>query len=75
MSDTASEKRFGTYDAAVRRRAQRAGQEKGCRIYVPAPVLLAAGIDPDGPAPYYRLRGYRRSKNGRTVIVTLYEEA
>lgn len=75
MSTTTTDKRYGTYDYAERRKAQRAGQEKGCRIYIPAPVLIAAGIDPDGPPPRYRLHGFQRSKHGHTVIATLYVEA
>jgi len=41
-------------------------------VYIPAEVLEAAGFDPDATV-WYSLRGYRRSKNGRTVIVSLYD--
>lgn len=74
MSDVHDERRFASHDSAARRKAQQSGQEKGCRIYIPGPVLAEAGWDIDGPPPFYRLRGYRRSAKGRSVIVTLYDE-
>lgn len=45
----------GRHDPAKRRRSQRAGKEKGVRIYIAAAELRAAGIDPHGPAPEYRV--------------------
>lgn len=60
------------YDAAQRRKGSRVGKERGLRIYIPAAELRKAGIDPHGPEPEYRLHGYQRSRNGSTVIVTLY---
>ena len=43
------------YDKARARKAQRYGKEKGVRVYLAAEELIAAGIDPDGPAPTYRV--------------------
>lgn len=61
----------GRYDAAMRRRAIRKQREKGCSVYIPAEVLIAAGIDPDGPVPWYRTW----PAPGRPrVIVNLYRE-
>jgi hypothetical protein len=64
----------GRYDALARRRASRAQRERGCWVYIPAEELAKAGIDPHGPAPWYRTVGYRRSANGHSVIVSLYRE-
>jgi len=61
----------GKYDAAARRRAQRRGRERGCSVYIPAEELVKAGIDPDGPVPFYRTWG--TSRGG--VMVRLYREA
>lgn len=58
------------YDAGKRRRATRAGRQKGCSVYVPAEELRKAGYDPDGPLPFYRTWG---TKGGR-VIINLYPE-
>lgn len=62
------------YDPAARKRATRAGAEKGCRVYIPADVLIAAGFDPEGPPPFYRMVGHKRSRNAGSVIVSLYRE-
>jgi hypothetical protein len=63
------------YDAAARNRAQRKPRYRGVTVYIPADVLEAAGIDPDDGQPiFYRLAGYRRSRNGHSVIVSLYRE-
>lgn len=59
------------YDSAARRRAQRHGRERGCRVFIPAEELVKAGIDPDGPLPFYRTWG--TSRGG--VMVRLYKEA
>ncbi len=64
----------GRHDSAMRRRAQRHGREGGCRVYIPAEALVEAGFNPADDAPYYTTRGFRRSKNGRSVIVSLYRE-
>lgn len=73
MSDDLTAKvRPGRHDPAARRRATRGGRRKGCYVYIPAEQLAEAGIDPNGPAPYYRTWvGGNRPR----VIVNLYEEA
>lgn len=53
--------RHGKYDAGKRRRAVRAARQRGVSIYIPADELRKAGIDPDGPRPWYRVWG---SKSG-----------
>lgn len=63
-----------TYDAAARKLAVRRGRERGCSVYIAAEELKAAGIDPHGPPPFYRVHGFQRSRNGHTAIVTLYRE-
>lgn len=45
----------GSYDYAKRRRAKRSGREKGCWVYIAADELRSADIDPDDPAPWYRV--------------------
>jgi hypothetical protein len=55
----------GRHDPAARRRAKRSGREKGCWTYISAEQLLAAGIDPDGPVPWFRVWAGSR---GRYVI-------
>ena len=60
----------GRHDQGARRRAQRKGRERGCSVYIAAEQLVRAGIDPSGPAPYYRVWGGAR---GRYVVV-LYAE-
>lgn len=60
----------GRHDAMARRRSHRIGRERGVRIYIPAEELEAAGIDVNGPAPFYRTWGFRRG----SVIVRLYRE-
>lgn len=64
----------GRYDALARRQATRKQRERGCSVYIPAEELAKAGIDPDGPAPFYRTWGYRRGPNSASVIVALYRE-
>jgi hypothetical protein len=58
-------------DPARRKRATRAGRQRGCYIYIPAENLQAAGVDPAGPVPHYRVWGGRRG----SLLVTLYREA
>lgn len=60
----------GRHDDAERRSSQRQGREKGCWVYIPMVELVKAGIDPDGPAPFYRTWGDKRG----SVIVRLYTE-
>ena len=59
-----------TYDAVRRRRAVRKGRERGAWLYVPAVELEAAGIDPAGDPPFYRLWPKRK----RTLFIQLYTE-
>lgn len=54
----------------LRRRSQRLGRERGCWVYVPLEALSAAGIDPDGPPPFYRTWAGRRG----SVLVRLYRD-
>lgn len=58
------------YDPAARRRAQRAGRQRGCSIYIPVDELEKAGIDPDGPPPLYRVWGTK----GGGLMVRLYAD-
>jgi hypothetical protein len=60
----------GRSDLAERKRATRGGRDKGCRVYIPAEALEAAGFDPSGPAPFYRLWPAPRGR----FILTLYKE-
>jgi hypothetical protein len=60
---------YGRHDAMLRRKSQRAGRERGCWVYIPAETLVSAGIDPQGPAPYFRTWGGRRG----SVLVRLYK--
>lgn len=63
----------GRHDPAARRRAKRSGGEQGCWTYIPAEQLLAVGIEPGGPLPFYRTwPGPRRTSP--TVLVKLYRE-
>lgn len=59
------------YDAMRRRRGVRKARERGCWVYVAAEELEKAGIDPTGPAPFYRTWG---SSSG-SILVRLYREA
>ena len=62
---------MGTHDPAARRKALRKGRERGCSVFISAEQLERAGIDPRGPAPYYRIweaRGRPR------FVVNLYRE-
>lgn len=72
MSDTA--RRGRPYDSGQRRRGRRAGAQTGISVYIPGEVLEAAGFAQGDPPPWYRLAGYKRSRNGSTVIVSLYRE-
>jgi hypothetical protein len=58
------------YDARARRRAVRGGRQRGCSIYIAADELEAAGYDPAGPPPFYRVWGTARGG----VFVRLYRE-
>ena len=48
------------------------GRQKGIRVFIPAAELRKAGIDPDGPVPWYRLAGVQSRKSSRRVIVNLW---
>jgi hypothetical protein len=63
-----------SFDTARRRKSRRAQRQRGCMVYIPADVLIAAGFDPTEPPPYYRAHGYQRSRNAGSVIVSLYRE-
>lgn len=56
------------YDDAERRRSRRSGGERGVWVFVPAVELRKAGVDPRGPAPWYRTWGTRRGG----VLIRLY---
>lgn len=60
----------GRYDGMARRQSKRSGRETGCWAYIPAEELLKAGIDPQGPAPFYRTWGSTRG----SVLVRLYRQ-
>lgn len=59
------------HDPAQRRRATRAGRQRGCSIYVPADELTKAGIDPAGPVPFYRTWAGPRG----SLVVRFYRAA
>lgn len=63
--------RSGRHDHGLRRQSTRSGRMRGCYIYIPQEDLVKAGIDPAGPAPFYRTWG--TSRGG--VMVRLYTEA
>lgn len=61
----------GRTDTDARKKAQRRGRERGCWVYIPAEQLVAAGIDPASPTPWYRIWG----QSGRPrFVVNLYRE-
>lgn len=64
------ETRQGRYDANERKQSRRAGRQRGCVIYIPLEELVKAGIDPEGPPPFYRVWGTARGG----VFVRLYKE-
>ena len=61
-------------DSARRRRTSRKQRERGVSLYITGAELVEAGFNPADDPPYYTVRGYQRSKNGRSVIVSLYRE-
>lgn len=62
--------RAGRHDHALRRKTIRRGKEKGCWLYIVAEDLQTAGIDPSGPAPFYRVWPGKR----RGLTIRLYLE-
>ncbi len=58
----------GRADHAQLKQSQRHGRDGGCRVYITMEQLAAAGIDPDGPAPLYRVWAGQRGR----FIITLY---
>lgn len=70
----ATEPRQTTYDPAARRKGLRTQRQRGCMVYIPAEVLIAAGFSPDEPPPFYRTVGHKRSRNAGSVIVSLYRD-
>lgn len=58
------------YDRKARRKSFRKGRERGINIYIPAAMLRAAGIDPDGPCPEWQ--GWGRNQKGSSVLVKFY---
>jgi len=58
------------YDPGLRRKAIRSQRQKGCFVYLPADVLKAAGIDTEGPVPFYRTWAGK----GGSVVLRLYRE-
>lgn len=60
---------MGVYDQRARRRAKRAGRERGCWIYIPAEELHAAGIPAGEPVPWYRIW---TGSGKRSVFIRLY---
>lgn len=63
-----------THDLAKRVLSTRRRRERGITIYIKAEALEAAGFSPGDPPPFYTCKGFKRSANGRSVIVSLYAE-
>jgi hypothetical protein len=61
----------GRADTAARKRAQRGGRLRGCSINITADELREAGIDPNGPRPWYRVVGI--GKGRARFVVQLFE--
>lgn len=70
VSDSQPATRHGRHDPGLRRRALRAGRQRGCSIYITAEDLQRAGFAPDEPPPWYRVWGGARGR----YIVVLYRE-
>lgn len=62
--------RPGRYDPCLRRRAKRAGRERGCWIYIPAAELEKAGRADTWPL-FYRVWGSKRGG----LTLRLYADA
>jgi hypothetical protein len=60
------------HDSQARRKAQRHGRQKGVTITIAAAELRAAGIDPDGDVPTYRVFPGKKRDGG--VQLRLYRD-
>lgn len=58
----------GGHDRQARKQATRKQRERGATVYLKAEELLKAGIDPEGPPPFYRVWGAPRGR----VVIQLY---
>lgn len=65
-----SARQLTRHDPKRHRKAQRAGAEKGVRIYIAADELRAAGIDPNDPPPTFRV--WARESGRGSLLVRLY---
>jgi hypothetical protein len=61
----------GRQDTAARKRAQRSGRLRGCSMNITADELEAAGIDPHGPRPWYRIVGIGTDRS--RFVVQLFD--
>ena len=52
------------HDSEARRKSQRHGKQKGVTITISAAELRAAGVDPEGPPPEYRVFPGQRRDGG-----------
>jgi hypothetical protein len=59
------------YDYAKRRQGRRKQRERGIHVYITGDELSAAGFDPHGPPPFYRVWGTKRGG----VMIRLYKKA
>jgi hypothetical protein len=60
------------HDSHARRKAQRHGRQKGLTITIAAAELRAAGVDPDGPVPTYKV--YPGSKRDGGLQLRLFRD-
>jgi hypothetical protein len=62
---------MGKADTARRKRAQRGGRMKGCRVNITEAELKEAGVSPDWPETWYRVVGI--GKGRARFVVQLFE--